>query len=512
MKPTMIRAFGKYKSTNAWVQDKRCKVSANILLRRIHRGMKVEDAISTPPQAMIHAFGEWKTRNAWANDKRCKVTRETLLNRLQSGMNMEDAMLTPPQGEMIHAFGKSKSFDAWANDKHCKVSAQTLRRRIQSGMNPEDAIRTPPQKINTPILIHAYGEWNSATAWSHDKRCKISTSTLLKRIQDGMSDEDAVRTPTRVPPRILTAWGEPKRLTEWSRDERCGVSLATLYRRVTFEGMTPQEAMETPLGGFKLFHALGESKSKADWLNDDRCLITNTTIYRRMAKGMTFEEAITTPDVELIPAFGEWKGVTAWSNDGRCVVSFKVLWNRLQVGWPPEEAMQSIKLPYRRKIPYGKLTYAFGEWKSKIDWFNDDRCPLENSITLYQRLSRLDKNDMSVEEAITTPVGEAPNTTNKIILEPGQKYYLLTFMHMLESWDVYGRQLALWQCECERTHMAPVAAVTSGNCKSCGCLHKEWLKTFTQKYRNGSEWKNNNKKLVIAIRAPQMFNNLKEQA
>jgi hypothetical protein len=283
--------------------------------------------------------------------------------------------------------------------------------------------------------------------------------------------------------------------------ERSDVSYSTLRRRI-LDGMSPEEAMTAPLGGFKLFYAFGEGHSKAHWLRDDRCIVTNTTIYRRMSKGMTFEEAITTPDVELIPAFGEWKGVWEWEDDDRCVVSAATLWKRLQAGWPPEDAIQLKKLPYWPRKPHGKLTYAFGEWKSIFDWFNDDRCPLDNISALYQRLGKLKKNGMSAEEAITTPAG-----LGKLNLKPGMKFYLLTFIETLDEWNEAGNRLSLWQCECGHKHKACAGAVTGGICKSCGCLYQAWVKKFSEKYRNpGGRWISNRaqlKKMIAFSRAAQ---------
>lgn len=114
--------------------------------------------------------------------------------------------------------------------------------------------------------LEAFGEKKGAAAWSRDRRCKISFSTLLTRIRNGWSTEDAIGTPpgsrtgekktdTRV-----SAFGQTATISEWGRDPRARVRSTTIARRIKL-GMQPEAAITTP--GFKAGSIANRGGSRA---------------------------------------------------------------------------------------------------------------------------------------------------------------------------------------------------------------------------------------------------------
>ena len=104
-KPLM--AFGECKSLLEWAADPRAMAPARTILWRVRRGWKPEDAITfavhvpsarekttaTPPK-LYEAFGTQNTLRGWLEDSRCQVKREKLLRNLSQGMGMEEALTT----------------------------------------------------------------------------------------------------------------------------------------------------------------------------------------------------------------------------------------------------------------------------------------------------------------------------------------------------------------------------------------------------------------------------------
>lgn len=145
---------GETKSSAAWGEDERAKVSAATIRRRIRKGVGAEEAIATPDQTRryVTAFGETKSTAEWVDDPRCVVCYSALSFRLQSGWEPERA-LTQPSGNYTKggteavAFGESKTLAKWAKDPRCVVKKSTLFRRIlHYGVDPEAAITTPARK------------------------------------------------------------------------------------------------------------------------------------------------------------------------------------------------------------------------------------------------------------------------------------------------------------------------------------------------------------------------------
>ena len=104
-----------------------------------------------PPVWTVTAFNETKGPTEWSRDRRCAVTLAGLLRRLRQGWAPEDAIATPPQHDtgprprhFVTAFGQTKSVTEWSKDRRCRVTLVALLRRLERGMSPEDAISAKP--------------------------------------------------------------------------------------------------------------------------------------------------------------------------------------------------------------------------------------------------------------------------------------------------------------------------------------------------------------------------------
>ncbi len=102
----LVSAFGESKSLLDWATDSRAQVPSRTILWRLRRGWSAEDAITQgispavlparksppkPPQ-LFEAFGVKNTLRGWLEDPRCTVKREKLLRSLGQGLSMEEAL------------------------------------------------------------------------------------------------------------------------------------------------------------------------------------------------------------------------------------------------------------------------------------------------------------------------------------------------------------------------------------------------------------------------------------
>ncbi len=101
----LLEAWGEKKGITAWTRDPRCAiVSTGALRLRLLKGWTPEDAIGLPPQVdtnkgmsfvEITAFGRTQGLLAWSRDRRCKVMATALNKRLQQGIPPEIAITAP---------------------------------------------------------------------------------------------------------------------------------------------------------------------------------------------------------------------------------------------------------------------------------------------------------------------------------------------------------------------------------------------------------------------------------
>ena len=66
----------------------------------------------------------------------------------------------------------------------------------------------------------------------------------------------------------------------------------------------------------------------------------------------------------------------------------------------------------------------------------------------------------------------------------GNKYGLLTVLGQTEDYVTKNgnRRYARWLCECECGNIKSILGISlkSGNAKSCGCMHHEWVKKYNE--------------------------------
>lgn len=151
---------------------------------------------------------------------------------------------------------------------------------------------------NRPVATLTVGsETKTITEWLNDPRCKVrSRAAMRTRINKGWRPEDVIGLPDGCTPETaLEAFGEIKSYAQWAKDKRCKVGSEPLKVRVA-KGMSPEEAITTPSGYQLAITAFGETKLPSEWENDPRCIVNASTIVSRIKKhGMDPEEAITRP-------------------------------------------------------------------------------------------------------------------------------------------------------------------------------------------------------------------------
>ena len=299
----------------------------------------------------------------------------------------------------LTAFGVTKTIAEWEMDRRSAVYASLILRRLEEGMSPEQAIATPTVAVERgPTKYLAWGERKSLRDWADDPRCGTSYGNLKGRVEDDWPIEEAISTPTAARTRYaLTAWGETKSLRGWERDERTVVSRGAIVRRLE-EGWDAERALSEPPEGFVEIVAWGEAKNQFAWSNDARAVVSYHCIGRRLSEGWTPEEAISTPasvGPREVTAWGETKSAKAWSEDPRAAVSSGAILLRLDEGMAPEAA---ISTPSQRSP---RLVEAWGEAKTIAEWAEDPRC-LVARAALEHRIG----HGWPGERAMTEPVRE----------------------------------------------------------------------------------------------------------
>jgi len=154
-------------------------------------------------------------------------------------------------------------------------------------------------------MVPAFGEApRLVKEWSKDPRCRASYSAVQYRLRQGWPLEKALTTPclrgASKPEMRREAFGESKGITDWSRDPRSVVNLSSIRRRLN-QGMSLEDALTRPPGNFKLYSAFGESKGLGEWSRDSRCLVRYDSLRERVRRGIELEVALTTPPQPGIP-------------------------------------------------------------------------------------------------------------------------------------------------------------------------------------------------------------------
>lgn len=99
----ILRALAQPSRGWGWARDPRSTVTLAGLLARLKRGLKPRQAITArkrregvePAGKVVDAWGVTKSLAAWARDRRARVGAPTIAKRLGRGMRAEEAITTP---------------------------------------------------------------------------------------------------------------------------------------------------------------------------------------------------------------------------------------------------------------------------------------------------------------------------------------------------------------------------------------------------------------------------------
>jgi hypothetical protein len=146
------------------------------------------------------------------------------------------------EGRIVEVWGRIfPSMRALAADPRCNVGRGALSRRLQAGMTPEEAASG---LAHTAVLCWGM-TFPSTEAVSEDDRCLVSANRLRIRLGEGWDLEKAVSTPGKW---AIVAWGEHfPNMAALARDERCVVHERRLRKRICYKKWSPEEAASTPL-------------------------------------------------------------------------------------------------------------------------------------------------------------------------------------------------------------------------------------------------------------------------
>jgi hypothetical protein len=175
------------------------------------------------------------------------ISSDTILKRLDRGWKVDEALTTPIQFQEITYNGDTRSVEEWA--KISGISATCLRRRIRSGWLISDLflpVKTKPKKTrkkdDTTLTVEYLGELIPYTELS--RRYDIPTNVLHSRLVTGWSVDDAMNKPIRNPEE-LEFNGKKQTVAQWSRE--IGISHQTLRYRLK-KGWDLEKALYSDVG------------------------------------------------------------------------------------------------------------------------------------------------------------------------------------------------------------------------------------------------------------------------
>lgn len=261
---------------------------------------------------MITCKGVTLSIKQWA--KRVGLTRAALSSRLNSGYTVEEALRKKPkysQADKGRMQGKRIEMDGIVDSiaGHCRrygIRKETVRhRRKMEGMSIEDAIRTPLRHGGNMKYVTIGGERLTISEWL--KRTGISHSTFRSRVKKGWSVEDALtkciekhpkkrrtkRRRSRHPNHVKMKRIGNRRKSIRDWCREFGISESAVRRRIKSGWPFKRAVMTTPL-------APAERGRKRDLLGE-MCREAGrkrSTVARRLKCGWRLEEALNTKILE----------------------------------------------------------------------------------------------------------------------------------------------------------------------------------------------------------------------
>lgn len=303
-----IEAFGERKGPMAWSRDRRCKVSLTTLLRRIGAGWRAQVAIANrpgevPPPSIrrrpakrprIERLDRARLRRLLERGLTCMQIAPVLgsssktvrrhARRLGLYRPPPAGLTSTKRGDLLYKIwhgmlrrrrasgadrahrvcGQWRTFDgfhAWAIGSGYRLGRSLVRKDPRSGWSPDSCVwaarsgmsefrRPPSMPVPPRWTMEAFGEVKGPTAWTRDPRCRVSLTTLVRRMRRGEGSERAITDPPMHPGkgsvyyRLVRAFGITRGFMEWVRDPRCKVGQTGLHYRLR-RGWTPEDAILT---------------------------------------------------------------------------------------------------------------------------------------------------------------------------------------------------------------------------------------------------------------------------
>jgi len=311
-----------------------------------------------------------------------------------------------------------ESFDAfydWAVSSGYRVGLRLSRKNRARDYSPGNCRWvTAAEKVRRrngtrapSCTLTAFGETMGPAAWSRDSRCKVSLSSLLRRIRRGDTHEKAITAPPdskRVPGAKAPAKYPKRKPIDWNEATRLyleeGLSQPEVARRVgaSYTGI---------IAGFKRRGVRRERKPAP----------TSTAAGRRLHKTWeSLHRRCEDPSNPLYPYNGakgvhvcsQWKDFApflSWARSsgakpGLCLNRRDKSgdYSPTNCHWLTRSEASLLKSAPSKPTRARRLILAFGERKGLTAWSRDPRCKVCAS-TISDRLAKGD----TAESAIATP-------------------------------------------------------------------------------------------------------------
>lgn len=225
---------------------------------RVRNGMSLEEAMNPEELLSKHKDVKIYTCQGFSGSRPeiCKhfgINYQTICKRIErTGKSFEEVIATPVRKRSLDIEKKIYTHQDFSGTlpevcKHFNVSYRAILNRLQVGISLEKAIETPIKARNK---IYTYKEF-SGNLKDICNYFKMEYNTITDRMRRGMSLEDAMdqgktSRKSRKDIKIYTYKEFSGSLPEICKHLNINIKLCTVYRRME-KGMSLEEAIETPV-------------------------------------------------------------------------------------------------------------------------------------------------------------------------------------------------------------------------------------------------------------------------